>query len=390
MFLKFFHFLCGYVSFFTVGEFPERLLNIFSKCGVTVWEINRKDNKIWGKMTVRDYKKMLTLRQKSRVRTQIIGKFGLPFIVRKYKHRIGFVTGLAIFFVTLHILSCFVWNIRVSGNNKVSAEEIISVCASLGIKEGIKRNAVDTNVLPSKIMLCLDELSWVSLNVEGCILTVNVAERDSVQMPSRMPCNLVAKSDGIIDKFLINNGKTLVKRGQAVKAGELLVSGIVPNADGSSRFVEATGTVTAITNREISYLADFIQTQTVAVAKPKQKTVMTFFGFNIPLYLGEEKGIFETTLRKKQFEFGKVYLPIKFTTKTFVRVEDRAFEVDVTTATDIAKKWIENREAEEFKDAEIMERSENVVVEEGGVRVTAKYKCKENIAAKDLLLIYEE
>ncbi len=390
MFIKAYHFLCGYVLFETVGEFPERLLNLFSKNRITVWDISRSDEKIEGKMTVKNYKQMRQIRKKCKVGTRVKNRFGAPFLIRKYRHRIGFVAGLVLFFATLHFLSGFVWNICVSGNETIPTETIILACKELGVTEGVKRNEIDSHTLSSKLALKVDGLAWASFNVEGSRLTVNVAERTDVKMKDNFPCNLVAKRDGIIEDYMIDDGNILIKRNQAVKAGDILVSGIIPNADGSSRFVASSGYVIATTERVLSYHANYVQTETVKVGKTKGKTVLKFFSFLIPLYLGEYEGNFETETKHRRFNFGDSYLPIEFTTKYFTEIEDMAYEASTEQATEIAREEIKRMEESELCETEIISSVETVEITDRGVRVTVKYKCKENIADEDLMLIYEE
>jgi similar to stage IV sporulation protein len=62
------------------------------------------------------------------------------------------------------------------------------------------------------------------------------------------PCNIVASRDGIIQEMVVLEGQAVVKVGDTVKKGQLLVSGLFEDSDTlTSRFVHAMAQVKART-----------------------------------------------------------------------------------------------------------------------------------------------
>lgn len=87
MLLKIIRFLRGSVDFTASGKFPERFMNITAKNGVNLWNPVPKKNAISASMYLSDYKKIRILARKSRVKTRITAKHGLPFIINRYNKR---------------------------------------------------------------------------------------------------------------------------------------------------------------------------------------------------------------------------------------------------------------------------------------------------------------
>ena len=54
-------------------------------------------------------------------------KKGVPFILNKYKKRKIFVGLLIFIIVGIIVLSNFIWNIEVTGNDKIAKDEILKV-----------------------------------------------------------------------------------------------------------------------------------------------------------------------------------------------------------------------------------------------------------------------
>ncbi len=390
MIIAFLRYLLGYVKFSIKGEFPERLLNQLAANNIAQWGLDRKDGTLTACIKAKDYLKIREIRGKNKVKTQIICRYGLPFFLKKHRLRVGFAVGLAFYIASLFFMSSFVWNIDVVGNNTVSDKQILSVCEELGLYEGSKISHIDTNLLKTQLTLKLDEVSWASVNIEGVKATVNISESIGNKNEKQQPCNLIACRDGVITGLKVTEGTIAVKMGQTVTAGDLLVSGIIDYKDGTSSFTVSSGEVFAETERTLSFLANYVQTEKIYVAPPQRRSVLTVFGLNIPLYLGTLKGNFETETTLKRFEKNGMYLPITLTETSFLAVDQRAYEITTEQAEALAKQKLFELEAQELENVEILSKTENVEVTEKGVLITATYKCKENIAVSDLLLIYEE
>lgn len=390
MIIAFLRYLLGYVKFSIKGEFPERLLNQLAANNIAQWGLDRKDGTLTACIKAKDYLKIREIRGKNKVKTQIICRYGLPFFLKKYRLRVGFAVGLAFYIASLFFMSSFVWNIDVVGNNTVSDKQILSVCEELGLYEGSKISHIDTNLLKTQLALKLDEVSWASVNIEGVKATVNISESIGNKNEKQQPCNLIACRDGVITGLKVTEGTIAVKMGQTVTAGDLLVSGIIDYKDGTSSFTISSGEVFAETERTLSFLANYVQTEKIYVAPPQRRSVLTVFGLNIPLYLGTLKGNFETETTLKRFKKNGMYLPITLTETSFLAVDQRAYEITTEQAEALAKQKLFELEAQELENVEILSKTENVEVTEKGVLITATYKCKENIAVSDLLLIYEE
>ncbi len=379
----------GYVRFEVIGEFPERLLNQLSMNGVSVWGIARKGKNITACISVKDYFKIRQYRGKNRVRTRILTRHGLPFFASKYRLRVGFVAGLVLYISALFFMQTFVWNVRVVGNESIKTDEILAVCRELGLHEGADISDLDVEEIRTRLALRLDGIAWASVNIEGVRATVNISESKGDKNPESPPCNLKAAVDGVITKIEVTSGTIAVKVGQTVGKGQLLVSGITEFKDGAYQFGVSEGKVFAETSHETEIFIPFSETQTVRTGEPKSRKALSFFGIKIPLYLGSVKGNYETSTDTKRYEKNGMYLPITVTNTVFYKLETKTVTLSQEEAQQKGIGELENFEKTDLKNAEILEKSVDFEVKPDGVLVKAKYKCLENIAITDLLLILE-
>jgi len=71
------------------------------------------------------------------------------------------------------------------------------------------------------VILDIDGLSYVNVLVRGTKVKVEVAEgvkRPSI-IPLNVPCDIVAKKDGVIKSVIVKIGQAQVKEGDTVKKG---------------------------------------------------------------------------------------------------------------------------------------------------------------------------
>ncbi len=379
----------GYVRFAIKGEFPERLLNQLALGGVSVWGIRRQGKLLSACILKKDYLKIRSCRQKNRVTTRVQKRYGLPFKARRYRFRIGFAAGLLLYVSVLFLMSQFVWNIKIVGNEGLSEKEILSACEEIGLTEGTFIKGLNTEQLRTELALKMPEIAWASVNIEGVKATVNVSENIGNKNPEKPPCNLIAECDGVVTALEVTSGTIVAKIGQTVKKGDLLVSGVTEYKNGTYFFGVSAGQVKAETVREAEILVPFSQTETVLAGQPKKRRVLTVFGLNIPLYLGSVKGDYETETECKFYSDSQAYLPIYLTETTFQPTAERKLILTEAQAREQALVELKEKEENEFKEKEIISKETEFSVSDDGVKLKVTYKCRENIAKQDLLLILE-
>lgn len=132
------------------------------------------------------------------------------------------------------ILSQQIWVMQVSGNRKVSEADILSVMEELGVHKGGRMKDLDIQALQIEALQKLPDLVWLTVNPEGAIAHIEVAERQPppAVIDKSAPSNIKASRDGRIVRMEVYGGQAAVKEGDAVVRGMLLVSGVVDTSVG--------------------------------------------------------------------------------------------------------------------------------------------------------------
>lgn len=368
------------------GGFPERFLNEAAARDVALWDIKRHGISLFCRSKAADYRTLRLAARAASVRMRVRERHGLPFVLRPFRLRWGLLAGAVLFVAVLQLLSSRVWIVRVVGNEQVTDEAIREVLEPLGVYEGAAPDAVDLPQLQLTALERLPTIVWLTVNFEGSTATVEVRERQESQpIAPDGPANVVAARDGVIVRIDAVNGQAMVKAGDAVTEGTLLISGVMDSKIGPL-LKHAEGVVTARTTRTLTVSVPFEE----QVADPAPRTVsrpcLYLLGWRIPLYAAVDvEGTYtEQTVRYPLCAGGKA-LPLGMEVTRLVFDETVTCTRTETEALTQARATLE-REAEELRAAVTVE-TETVTEQktDDGWTLTGTYTCLEAIGRSEAI-----
>lgn len=292
LFLRFWNYIRGYVIIIIEGFFLEKFLNICTHRQIFLWDIKRcEKNKMTLKMSIKAFRCIRPVARKTRCCVRIAKKRGLPFVFHRYRGRKAFIFGAVFFILFIYTLTSFVWVVDISGNKRLETGFLQERLCALGIKPGALKYKIDTEKIVNEMMLQIGDLSWISLSVKGTRVLVEVRERVTPPplVPKDKPCDIVAAKDGVIKSMIVKDGIEAVKEGDTVTAGQVLISGTIPNMnqEGKLRQVHALGTVTARTWYESRFPVNTSLIEKERTGKIKNNYSLVLFGKTIKLFHGK-------------------------------------------------------------------------------------------------------
>ena len=154
------------------------------------------------------------------------------------KNRVGICCGI-LAFAALYVMSLFVWDIDFAGNMRYTDSYLLQFVKNEGYKPGMKISSVACDRLEKRLRNEFDDITWVSARLEGTRLVVEIEENNtaSAKEKEQTPCSLKASKSGIIARMITRRGTPLVKKGDQVEKGDLLVSGLLPIYNDSQEIV---------------------------------------------------------------------------------------------------------------------------------------------------------
>lgn len=246
MLFSFFYFLSGYCQIVLSGKNQERFLNLCVAKQILLWNVKREGKHYIFYISRKGYKELGEIAEKTGCKFQCIQKKGLPYLFYQYRKRKFLLLTFFVCIAVFCVMSCFIWQVQAVGSYSHSEEEILDYLKKKGIHSGTRISGISCAGLEEQIRKDFEDIAWVSCERKGTLLRVWVKEtldkndEKEEEKKSETPCNLIASKTGKIDSILVRSGSAMVRPGDTVKAGDVLISGIVEIKDETGELAEET------------------------------------------------------------------------------------------------------------------------------------------------------
>lgn len=374
------------------GIYPERFINMCAENEIAFWDLERVDEvTIRVTMNIGGYKKMRPLLDNVMCTAKTVNKRGAPFFLWRLRKRYALIIGFIGVMVVTWVMSLYIWDISVEGNDKVLASDILEVLDEYGVSVGTYGPSIDAERLRNEVLLELEDLSWITVRVNGSKATIVVRER--IEIPEMLgddtPAAIVAEKSGIIEEMIVFDGSALRAVGDTVAEGDDIVSGVMDSISSGSRLVTARAEIYARTWYEYSAQMPLETWKKDYNGDIHKKISIIFGGNRINLYLNSgisyaeyDKIVKEDFLRLP----GGIVLPVKVSTSTYVEYNRERYELDADEAAEILKDQLMTKlEGSIEEDGKVTDVSYNMSVDNGIITVTLSAECLEQISkSRDL------
>lgn len=352
MFNKFFKFLCGYVIITVSGIGAERFINICLRRNIEIWGMIPIDGGIKMCVSHKDFLHIRSVAKKSRAKIKILKKCGLRFLLCKYRKRYVFAI-CSVFCVVFFVLSTqFVWVVEINGVENSDINGIVKSLDDVGIKSGaLKAKLPSGNVSKDAIINNNDNIAWAWVYIEGAKARVEICEQiiPPVIADKSVPCDIVAACDGVIKHCVVKNGEQILRDGDAVKAGDVIVSGRVATyKEGYPEeymYVHSMADIFAYTSISKSNEYKLYYESKIPTGKKRTKFSAEVFGkmFSLPMRSVKFDNYSTTEKRHELYIPFFGYTGIAFDTIEYAELDVHKEPLSVDTAVEFAKNDLEEK-----------------------------------------------
>lgn len=374
----------GWVRVETEGGYPERLLNGLTKAGIHVWGVRCRHEWMRFSCPAGEYKYLRPLARRACVRMRVRQKFGLPFWIHRYRHRRGLLIGAAFYVLILCLLAPRIWVVQVRGNAETPAAAVLEEAEKHGVRIGASVKDIDVKRLQISGLEALPSVAWLTVNPSGCVARIEVKERRPAPevLDLTQPSDLVAVRDGRILRMEVRSGQRLVKDGEAVTAGTVLVTGRVASEMGEKLY-RSYGEVWAETRRQITVEEELVYQRRVLSDRVIFRPVFSFLGWEVPLF--SEGALPEGTDCRQEKHFLTAYgktLPLGVIHNYYTPTHTVKTARTRQQAAALAAEQLKQREKDLFLPDSYEEIERKEEIRDGRYVLTATYRCRENIGVE--------
>ena len=350
-----------------------------------VW---REDGGIQFDCSVSSARKLLAACHKQEIEAEILACVGIPKLLKRLRVRVGLVVG-AVLAIALVVLSgLFVWDVQVSGNEKLTEGEVVEALRACGFSVGSYLPSLRVREIENRVLMASEDIGWISINTDGTVARVQIIEhvsRESGEGTSstKNPANLIALADGQIEYLELYRGNAVVTVGQAVTKGELLVSGLYDSKTGSFRYTHAAGRVMARTERVLEVEIPFLYEEKVYDEPYLQEVELSFFDFSQKIFKNSRNLDILCDIIKYNANLGQLgdnRLPVSLS-----RTEVRPYhlvecERSAEEALELCYAELAKQLASLSGEVQLLQKQIVTEVGEGSVRLVCTLTCIEDIA----------
>ncbi|MBQ2968183.1 MAG: sporulation protein YqfD [Clostridia bacterium] len=357
MFKKVFYFLKGYVIIKVEGKFPERFLNVAGRKNLLMWQVRPVSGGIVFCAPVSDFKKMQEISENTDCTVKLLKKVGFWHTVKMHQNRKALAIGVLVFVLVLFGMLSLLWDIRITGIDRIPEKQIRAELKRNGIYPfafvyGINKTSACKNIVANNA-----DISWIGIEIKGSRAFVEIVEtvpKPAIQDKS-VPCNLIADKSGVVTALEIESGVTMVKIGDTVTEGQLLVSGIADSSAQGVRFLHAEGEVYVKNWYQKDVEFPLTQKDIRKTGNRKSHFTVRFFGKEIPVWLNTD-----IPFRSAEQTF-KYYGPVKRA------VYDEVVAVETQYTQEEALKQAEDDYRQELLKIGKVEKIESTVSEQNNI-----------------------
>ena len=384
------NYIFGFLHIELEGYFIERVINTCISKNIFLWKIKRNRSTILNaNIGAGDFKSIVKIAKKHGCKIKIKSKHGMPFFIRKYRKRKIFVILPLIVIVSIFILSKFVWNVEVIGTTKIDKGEIIKELEEGGLKAGILKSKVESESIINKIRLERADIAWMGITIDGTNAVVKIVEAEEKPeiIDENDYCNIVAKKGGIINKISAQNGSIMVKQGEEVKEGDVLIAGWMEGKYTGKNYVNATGSVKAKVLYTQTEKIDKKVTKKEETGNSENKYAIKFNNFKINFYKTLSKyENYDTMYTSKKLKlFSNFYLPIEIIKYT----NNEVTETEITYGSKDAKELGLKKAKEALEDkisGEVINKKVELKEQNSCFEVKVTYEVIEEIGTKEKIV----
>lgn len=380
MLVSLLRYIQGYLQICVTGYSPERFLNLCKNKKIAIWGLESTSQGYLMYIKISGFRRLKPIIKKTKTKVVIKERVGLPFFFYRYRKRNLFFAGTILCFIFIYSMTFFVWNIDFQGNVHITDSVLMEYLSNKNVTYGMLKNNVNCEQLVKDLRKDFEDIIWVSASMDGTKLMIHIKENTDTFELSEQNTNardIVSNYAGIVKQIITRSGVPLVKVGDMVEVGDVLISGKVDILNDakeivSQKLVLADGDI--VLESYIPYEKEITKYYNKKEYTKKKKRVFYMKIGNYICSLGGTKNKFkyyEKRTSETQLQLSNnFFLPIIFGKEEYIEY--------TTKKTEYTKEEMEKLLKDDFQyfckkikanDGKILEK--NLVITHGKSKVTA-------------------
>ncbi len=329
----------------------------------------------------RNVRALLQLLRRRGDNPRILRRTGLYWSLAGLRKRPVLVFGILFLIAFSLYLPTRVLFIAVEGNHTIQTTRILDEAENCGIRFGAARRSVRSEQMKNKLLGAIPDLEWAGINTYGCLAVISVRERtiENGENGKTGASSIVAERDGVVHSITATAGNPLCHVGQAVTAGQVLISGYT-DCGLTIKAQRSVGEIMAYTSRDLTLITPQQSTRKGAIIRTQTKYSI-IFGKKL-INLSQDSGISDTSC-DKIYEINYITLPGGFVLPAAVVAEHTTYRESSDQPREDAQQWMpayaKDYIQKQMIAGQVLHTIQNYQTKDGLRILTSRYACLEMI-----------
>lgn len=290
------------------GSPSAKVLAGLSEWGLNVRGLNASEEEVRMTVGFMQFRLLKRFAKKMGCQVKVLDKGGLARFFGTLHKRSGLILGAVIWTAFVLAAKDYVLSIEVMTDDERVKSDVLRLLAENGCSAGAYIPDLKKVELERMLKQRTEGVSWAGISVTDSTLIVDVySNKEQPQMfYNRMPSDLVAVRDAVVERVEVLDGVLVTTVGSGVVRGDKLVSGTVPVTrktvaddpelgriiveEQSEKYVRSLGKVYGRYTDEQTFVQPLSETSLVHTGKAVKLKKLRIFGAEIPLYMERPDG----------------------------------------------------------------------------------------------------
>lgn len=377
----------GMVAVKIINADCARILDEINKNGIKVFRVTEIDElTVQFQLLRKDLSEIEDIVLKRDGEIHLLHRYGIYWVYKGLLARPCLIIGLLVILAVTFYLPTRILFIRVEGNARIPSNLILEQAEACGIVFGSSRREVRSERVKNNLLGAIPQLQWIGVNTYGCTAVISVKEKTAAQSRDDAPgvSSIIAARDGVIVSATVTKGNALCKPGQAVKAGQVLISGYT-DCGVCIKATRAQAEILAQTTRELTAVSPLTYIKREESSDTK-KYYSIILGRN-QICVGSEGSGNETLGYKTRSEYpitlpGGFVLPITLVIETVQSYENTESVSSDETAKENLDQYLRTYINQRMVGGVILTETTEFTIQQAVGYMSGKYACLEMIGVE--------
>lgn len=336
-----------------------------------------------------DYRRLSALAEKRGETLRLVHRRGIYWRGKVLFRRPVLLMGLLLLLAGILWLPGRIFFVQVDGNETIPTRLILAEAESCGIEFGALRREVRSEKMKNALLAAIPELQWAGVNTKGCVAVISVREKtvlEETEQPVQVS-RIVASRDGVIIGCTVKSGNALCKPGQAVRKGQILVSGYT-DCGIVIRATRSDGEIFAQTEWNLEAVTPGEYLQKGSVIRREKKYAVIIGKKRINFY--KDSGISGGTCDKmSEVNYltlpGGFVLPAALVTEEVTYYETASVQADAMSVQPLLEEFTRRYLKQQMIAGRILQEKTEIVPDGKSHRLWGQFSCCEMIGREQIM-----